>query len=297
MRWLLRFLLPLMFAMTTLAALSWPLNSAQARSSRPDLHTPPPSSPTLARLSADFRMQNPLPPRQAPVAAGPKSPRLSAYLFRLIQSDRNARAFGRGITSDAVTKLDPDQQGMVAAKQMRIDKSGRVQVYVQSGASVNHAVDDVSQVGGQVERTDEKAGLVQAWVPISALEELSRGPEISVVRLPDYGFPQAGSTTTQGDAILKADLARSSLAVDGTHIRVGVISDGVGGIGNSQAQRGPSVCQHNDLQYRRDEPADYGRRRYGDAGSGTRSGSWRGTLVWDVRNFVGLQCRGGLPRG
>src|SRR5439155_14204668 len=67
------------------------------------------------------------------------------------------------------------------------------------------------------------------------LRALSEDPSVRFVRLPDYGFKQAGSTTPQGDSILRASLARSSFGVDGTGVRVGVISDGVGGIGNSQA--------------------------------------------------------------
>jgi hypothetical protein len=54
------------------------------------------------------------------------------------------------------------------------------------------------------------------------------------VSLPDYGFTQAGGTTTQGDNILRANLVRSAYGKDGTGVRVGVISDGVSGIGSSQ---------------------------------------------------------------
>jgi hypothetical protein len=41
--------------------------------------------------------------------------------------------------------------------------------------------------------------------------------------------------TTEGDSILGADAVRSALAVDGTGVSVGVISDGVGGLAASQA--------------------------------------------------------------
>jgi hypothetical protein len=41
---------------------------------------------------------------------------------------------------------------------------------------------------------------------------------------------QTGSVTTEGDSILQADLARMQFSVDGTGVRVGVISDGLKGV-------------------------------------------------------------------
>ena len=55
------------------------------------------------------------------------------------------------------------------------------------------------------------------------------------MRLPDYGFARAGSVNTEGDALLKAANVRSTFGVDGTGVRVGVISGGVEGLAASQA--------------------------------------------------------------
>ncbi|KKL20673.1 hypothetical protein LCGC14_2453110, partial [marine sediment metagenome] len=131
--------------------------------------------------------------------------------------------------------LDPDLQAMAKARLMRIDGQGRVQAYLLVATTVDEVVADVKRAQGQVERFDESAGIVQALVPIGQLEALAHRPSVRYVRLPDYGFSQAGSATTGGDSILGADLVRSTFGVDGTGVKVGVISDGVGGMADSQA--------------------------------------------------------------
>jgi len=164
-----------------------------------------------------------------------KDPKLSSHLSGLIRADEQARLRGSAITAGSTGMLPEDLRAAVDSRLMRLDDQGNVQVYIQPSGAIEELPRLVLGVGGVVELSDGAAGLVQAQVPIRGLRALSEDPSVRLVRLPDYGFKQAGSTTTQGDSILRANLARSSFGVDGTGVRVGVISDGVGGIGNSQA--------------------------------------------------------------
>ena len=79
---------------------------------------------------------------------------------------------------------------------------------------------------------------------------------VKSVRLPDYGFTQSGSVVTEGDAIISADDVRSGFGVTGSGVRVGVISDGVGGLAAAKATGDlPLFRRHLDLQrYRRQYP-------------------------------------------
>src|SRR5437773_5272700 len=163
-----------------------------------------------------------------------KDPKLYSHLARLVEADEQAKSRGSAISAGS-GMLPDDLRSAVDARLLRLDDRGTVQVYVQPVASTDEALGAVGAVGGIVERSDSEARLVQARVPISALRALSADSSVQLVRLPDYGFKEAGSVTTQGDSILKANLARASLGVDGTGVRVGVISDGVGGLASSQA--------------------------------------------------------------
>jgi hypothetical protein len=124
---------------------------------------------------------------------------------------------------------------MVASGLMRINAEGMVQIYLSPAGALDAIEPIVGRLGGRMERADRAAHLVQAWLPLSALEEISADPAVKFVRLPDYGFSQAGSVTTEGDQILEANLVRSTFGVDGTGVRVGVISNGVGGLEASTA--------------------------------------------------------------
>ena len=163
-----------------------------------------------------------------------KDPKLSSHLARLVEADKQAKSRGSAISAGS-GMLPDDLRAAVDARLLRLDDRGTVQVYVQPVASTDEALRAVGAVGGIVERSGSEARLVQARVPINGLKALSADSSVQLVRLPDYGFKEAGSVTTQGDSILKANLARASFGVDGTGVRVGVISDGVTGIATSQA--------------------------------------------------------------
>ncbi len=170
------------------------------------------------------------------VPRGPKATvKLSAQLSRLAKAARIAQSGGAAITKTDLSALDPGLQAMLDSRLMRIDDSGRVQVYVKVEVKASETIADIQRRGGTVERSDMVAGLVQARIPMQQLETVARAPSVRSVRLPDYPVTQAGAVNTQGDAILKANLVRSSFSVDGAGVRVGVISDGVGGLPTSQA--------------------------------------------------------------
>jgi len=154
---------------------------------------------------------------------------------RLIQADKDAHSGGKAITALDDSSLPTDLKDMARASLMRIDAEGNVQLYIQAAGEIEGAIAEINALGGRVERFDADQGLIQAQVPIPKVETLSSLASVRYIRLPDYGFPQGGSTTTQGDSILKANLVRGQFGVDGTGVKVGVISDGLGGLASSQA--------------------------------------------------------------
>ena len=114
---------------------------------------------------------------------------------------------------------------------MRIDEQSRVQVYIRAEPTSQSLLDRIAALGGKID--GQGLGVIQAWVPVQALESLATLAEVRYIQPPDYGHLNVGSATTQGDTILKASTARQQLGVDGTGIRVGVISGGLKGLGQS----------------------------------------------------------------
>ncbi len=124
--------------------------------------------------------------------------------------------------------LAPQDKGLV-----RIDDQSRVQVYIKAEPATQSLLDKIVALGGKVD--GQGLGVIQAWIPVQALESLAALPEVRYIRPPDYGNLNVGSVTTQGDAILNANAVRQQFGVDGTGIRVGVISGGLKGLGQSIA--------------------------------------------------------------
>jgi hypothetical protein len=113
---------------------------------------------------------------------------------------------------------------------MRINRDGAVQIYILVDEVNEENLRQLQNAGAVLELQDPQWAMVQAHVSVVDLERLAAVPSAQLVRLPNYGIRHAGSVDTEGDAILKADQVRSLLHVDGTGVRVGVISDGLKGV-------------------------------------------------------------------
>ncbi len=117
----------------------------------------------------------------------------------------------------------PQKEGL-----LRIDENGRVQVYIKAKPATQELLEAIETLGGKID--GQGLGVIQAWVPITALEELAARPEVLYIYPPDYGHPNVGSVTTQGDTVLKVNTARQQFGLTGQGIRIGVISDGLKGL-------------------------------------------------------------------
>ena len=164
-----------------------------------------------------------------------KTDKISSILDKLYRVDLLSRAaLGRPVTSATASSLTGDLGGLVATRQMYIDDAGRVQVWVDAAGAPANAANDLIALGAYVQRVDDASGIVQALVPVQQLPEAAAASTARDVRLPQYGFVQTGSATTQGDSILGSQTLRSTLTATGAGVRVGVISDGVAGLASAQ---------------------------------------------------------------
>jgi hypothetical protein len=122
-----------------------------------------------------------------------------------------------------------------ADRGLDVDQNGDAQVYIETESDTDVVADAVRTAGYAVETVNSDEGIVQARVPVAALDAVAAMPGVRLVREPDYGQVQAGSVLTEGDAILNGPALRSAFGVDGTGVRVGVISDGLEGLAAAQA--------------------------------------------------------------
>ena len=164
-----------------------------------------------------------------------KHPKLDGALARLSDAATAAIMRGGPVAGDLTDSLPDDLRSLADANLMRIDGAGRVQAYVQVASADAGVLEALGAAGASVERVSDDSSIIQAWIPVAALDAAASVEGVESIRLPDYGVVQAGSVMTEGDAIIRADLVRSSFGLTGAGVRIGVISDGVDGIDSSQA--------------------------------------------------------------
>ncbi len=175
-----------------------------------------------------------------------------AELARAVPQRRGPIAEGERIPPPAgfsVEKLPKSVRDSVRTRRMRINNDAEVQVYILVDEVTDEKLDALRRAGATVELKDAPRRLVQARVPVTRLEEVADLPFVQFVRLPNYGIRRTGSVDTQGDAILLADQVRSMLHVDGSGVRVGVISDGLKGVfaSGSNTTVGPTTASPSPI--------------------------------------------------
>ncbi|HEV7732983.1 MAG TPA: S8 family serine peptidase, partial [Candidatus Binatia bacterium] len=89
--------------------------------------------------------------------------------------------------------------------------------------------------GFAVERVAADGQLAEGWIAPARLPVLAAVPGVRSVRPVDVGMPRTGSVTSGGDVASGAALVRQLSGLDGSGVRVGVISDGIDGLAAAQA--------------------------------------------------------------
>src|SRR5262249_12215531 len=130
----------------------------------------------------------------------------------------------------AFDRMPKSAQDAVQGRKLRIDANGAAQVSILLEAVTDENLRQLTAAVATIEIPDAAHRRVQARVPIARLTAIAALPFVDFIRLPSYAVRRVGAFTTEGDAILHADAVRRQFSLDGTGIKVGVISDGIKGV-------------------------------------------------------------------
>ena len=162
-----------------------------------------------------------------PSSAKPAS-KLSGPLVVLLEAFEYAPAAPADYAA-ALAEPSSPSAAYLAAGIVRVTGTG-VQTYIHVAATDDPLRTALTALGVVIERESEDGGIVQAHVPLSVLAQVADVAGVQSVTPPVYGFSNAGSALTAGDAILSFDDLRAAQGVDGSGVTVGVISDGITGL-------------------------------------------------------------------
>jgi uncharacterized repeat protein (TIGR03803 family) len=120
------------------------------------------------------------------------------------------------------------------AQRAAVERNGMVTVDIR--AQVTPALlQDVVALGGQILFQSAKYGALRTRIPLARIDELAAHAEVRHVG-PKQGFRlNTGAQDTEGDVAHNAALLRAEFGVDGTGVKVGVLSSGVDSLAARQA--------------------------------------------------------------
>ncbi len=132
-----------------------------------------------------------------------------------------------------VAGQNDDSSGALAAKDgngVQVGAVGlmRVQndhVLIDAAASgdANTLLDDLVGLGLQSAAVFGR--MVSGWLPVDAIAEAAALASLQFARPSYQPVTNVGATTSQGDAAMRADIARSTFGVDGSGVTIGILSD------------------------------------------------------------------------
>ena len=120
---------------------------------------------------------------------------------------------------------------------IRVDRTGLVLVDIK--ATVTDALlARIAALGGQVVNSFTNFSAIRARVPLAQVQALAAESAVRSIRPADRAMTRGAPpppTITRGDVAHKADQARIAFGVDGTGVKIGVLSDSVDALAELQA--------------------------------------------------------------
>jgi len=154
--------------------------------------------------------------------------KMSTDLLNLIkatesQSSSEPACISNGFQSSNFVSADPDK-GIT---------QDLIYVYVYLNEDSN--IEAIQPFVQEITERDEENVVAVAWISVDKLEELASQEEVRNIRTVLPPVVNVGSVTTQGDAIHGTSIVRDNYDQDGSGIIIGVISNGVDHLADSQA--------------------------------------------------------------
>jgi hypothetical protein len=157
-----------------------------------------------------------------------------------LQEEKAARSAAQNKISSQLLYAGKQSRGEAIAPgvrnlQMDLDRDGEGRILVDIKAEVSDALlAEIRQRGGEVINSFAEYRSVRAAVPLDRIEELGLREEVEFVGPAVRAERHTGSVNSEGDIAQNAAAARVSFGVDGTGVKVAVLSDSVDFLAQSQ---------------------------------------------------------------
>ena len=118
---------------------------------------------------------------------------------------------------------------------LKIDDVGNIEVKLNVTSLSDEQFQELEALGMQIGLTLPEYGIIEGSLPHHQVEAVAGLDFVVNVGTPGYPVHNTGDVTSEGDTVLRAAEARTAFGVDGSGVKVGVISDGVTHLSDSVA--------------------------------------------------------------
>ena len=134
--------------------------------------------------------------------------------------------------ADKMQRGEPIAEG-VTTQRLNLDRDNQGRILVDIKADVTQSVlQSIAVLGGNVINSYPEYRAIQAGVPLSEIENLAAQKEVAFIQPVVHAMQN--SVDSEGDFTHQANTARANFGVNGTGVKVGVISDSVDHLAGSQ---------------------------------------------------------------
>ncbi len=166
---------------------------------------------------------------QPPVSLSPQG---AAQLAALLE-EKSARTPTQQKIDAHLLYASKNARGLSVARGMRTvswalngtrqDAVGRALIDIRANLTPE-LLSAIAALGGEVVNAQSEYDAVRAWLPLSQMEALAARPEVHFIQRAAR-FHTNARPRSQGDVAHGANLARTNFNVDGTGVKIGVLSD------------------------------------------------------------------------
>jgi uncharacterized repeat protein (TIGR01451 family) len=114
------------------------------------------------------------------------------------------------------------------------DSNGLYEVDIDATVSSN-LLAAITQGGGTNVSSVPQFDAIRARIPLPLTEQLAARPDVRYIHVAEQEHHNTGSVDSEGDVTQTADLARAAFGVNGGGVKIGVLSDSVDHLAQSQA--------------------------------------------------------------
>ncbi|HYG35625.1 MAG TPA: hypothetical protein VEC99_12615, partial [Clostridia bacterium] len=195
--------------------------------------------PPLAAVSASALSSNTAPTTGQSLVEGKISEKALRQILSLEEAKAGRSAVQNKIDSQLlfagkISRNEPVADG-VSTLQVELDRdqAGRVLLDIKANVTKD-LLAEIEKRGGKVVNSFAEYQAIRAALPLERIEDLAQRSDVLFVGPAVRAECHAGSVNSEGDIAQKAASARTSFQVNGTGVKVGVLSDSVDHLSQSQ---------------------------------------------------------------